>query len=258
MSAVPQFILTAPPETSAQAASFGVPVAHMAYRIGENGHLYRAGLSVAVRGGLMVLDDAGLAVRGDPLRLCREVLLECGARKFDGILCDFSAPPSPFLEQTVTRLSMLTARNGWSLYVNEAYASLGDRSLVLIPSSVVHGSLETRLGTAVQAYGAHRVALAVQRCALEYALPSGADCGRRLAPGELSRLVRQFSPAIFFDHNLCAHYFTYMEQGTAHFVLFDDSGSLLRKVSLARELGIRRVFFTYPEVADILPRLLAQ
>ena len=258
MSATQQFLLTTPPESSTQAASFGVPVAHMAYRIGENGHLYRAELPLSVRGGLMVVDDSGFRGRGDPIQLCREIMRECTARKFDGILCDFDRPPSPFLERVIAQLSILTSQRGWSLYVNEAYAAAGGYCFVLIPTAVVQGSLEARLREAVQTYGAPRIALAAQRSALEYILPSGTHCGRPLEPGELSRLVQRFSPAIFFDSNLCAHYFTYLEQGTAHFVLFDDSGSLLRKTALAQDLNIKRIFFTYPEVADILPRLLAE
>ena len=49
-----------------------------------------------------------------------------------------------------------------------------------------------------------------------------------------------------------------MDQGVAHFVLFDDSGSLLRKLSLARDLGIERAVFAFPEVEDILPQLLGR
>lgn len=258
MSVTQQFFLTSPPGTCAQATAFGVPVAHMAYRIGENGHLYRVELPISVRGGLMVVDDAGFAGRGDPMQLCREIIRECAARKFDGILCDFDTAPTPFLSKTVEQLGALTSQRGWSLYVNGEYAHLGAQSFVLVPTAIARGSLEARLHGAVEQYGTERIALAVQRVALEYILPSGTEHGRPLERGELAQLVQRFSPAIFFDSNLCAHYFTYMEQGSAHFVLFDDSGSLLRKASLARELGIRRVFFTYPEVSDILPRLLAE
>lgn len=253
-----QFILTSPPEHGAQAAAFGIPLAHMAYRVGENGHLYRAELPISVRGGLMVVDDAGFNGRGDPMQLCREILRECIARKFDGILCDFDRSPTPFFEKTVEQLGILSTQRGWSLYVNQEYAHLAAQSFVLITSAIAKGSLEGRLRESIERYGINRIALAVQRTAQEFILPSGSNCGRWLERGELAEWVQRFSPAIFFDHNLCAHYFTYMEQGTAHFVLFDDSGSLIRKVSLARELGIRRVLFTYPEVADILPRLLLE
>ena len=68
--------------------------------------------------------------------------------------------------------------------------------------------------------------------------------------------MARFSPAVYFDPGLCANHFTYMERGTAHFVLFDDSGSLRRKLALGHDLGIDRVFFAFPEVKDILPQLL--
>ena len=256
MSVTQQIILTAPPADCQRATACGVPVAHMAYRIGAGGHLYRAEIPISLRGGLMILDNHGFDGRGDPAQLCREVIRECMARKFDGILCDFDGPPSVFLEKTVTQLGTLTLQRGWTLYVTEGCASAWERSVVLIPTAISGGSLEGRLRGAVHQYGADRVALAAQRMAQEFLLPSGADCGQPLSRPELAERVRRFSPAVFFDNSLCAHYFTYMDRGAARFVLFDDSGSLLRKLSLARELEIRRVFFAFPEVEDILPRLL--
>ncbi len=37
----------------------------------------------------------------------------------------------------------------------------------------------------------------------------------------------------------------------AHFVLFDDRETLEKKRTLALELGIRRFFLLYPEIADL-------
>ena len=257
MSSVQQFILTVPPADCRRASAFGVPLAHMAYRIGANGQLHRAALPGAVCCGLMVLDADGFDGHGDPSQLCRQIIHECTARHFGGILCDFDGPPLLFLEKLVARLGPLTSQRGWNLYVTETYAAAG-AGTVLIPTALSSGSLKKRLWSAIQTWGAERVALAAQRTAQEYLLPAGVHCGHSLSPGELAQRVQQFSPAIYFDNDLCAHYFTYMEQGAAHFVLFDDSGSLLRKFSLARDLGIQKIFLAYPEVEDILPRLLAE
>lgn len=258
MSVTQQIILTSPPADCQRATACGVPVAHMAYRIGAGGHLYRADIPISLRGGLMALDADGFDGRGDPAQLCREVVRECTARKFDGILCDFDGPPTVFLEKTVTQLGALALQRGWNLYVTENYAGAWEHGIVLLPTAISGGSLEARLRAAVHQYGADRTALAAQRMAQEFLLPAGTDCGRALERSELAERVRRFSPAVFFDNSLCAHYFTYMERGAAHFVLFDDSGSLLRKLSLARDLGIRRVLFAFPEVEDILPRLLGE
>lgn len=258
MSVTQQITLIAPPADCRQAMACGLPVAHMAYRIGTHGHLYRAEIPVSLRGGIMVLDNRGFDGKGDPIQLCREVVRECTARKFDGILCDFDGPPSPFLERTVAQLGTMTLQRGWSLYVMEHYAGIWERARVLIPTALSSGSLEGRLRKAVHQYGADRVALAVQRMAQEFRLPAGPDGGELLTRSELAQRVRDYSPAVFFDNGLCAHYFTYMNHGAARFVVFDDSGSLLRKLSLARELEIRRAFLVYPEVEEILPRLLGE
>ena len=62
---------------------------------------------------------------------------------------------------------------------------------------------------------------------------------------------------MFFSPDLCAHYFTYMSrQNGAHFVLFDDAGSIRKKLQVARNLGISSAVLAYPQVDDLLPELL--
>lgn len=51
MAITQQLILTVPPEASARAAAFGLPTAHMAYRIGRGGRLYRIQAAQPPRGG---------------------------------------------------------------------------------------------------------------------------------------------------------------------------------------------------------------
>lgn len=257
MAVTQQIILTTPPEGCARAAAFGVPVAHMAYRVGYGGHLYRSELPIGVRGGLMALDAGGFDGKGDPAQLCREILRECGARKFDGILCDFESSSS-FLERVVRQLGQLTSQRGWPLYVTEEYGAVTEHSRVLIPTALTGGTLEERLRGALNRYGSGRVVLAAQRAAEDYILPSAMGQGSSLTRAELAQRVKRLCPAVYYDHGLCAHHFTYMERGTAHFVLFDDSGSILRKLALAKELGIDRVVFAFPEVEDILPQLMGR
>ncbi len=258
MAVTQQIILTAPPGDGGRAAESGLPVAHMAYRIGQGGHLYRSRTPEPLHGGLMALSTGEFDGKGDPAQLSREILRECAARKFDGVLCDFEAAPTPFLEQAVRRLGQALSQRGQSLYVTEEFGSVTEHSRVLIPSALTGGTLEDRLRGALSRYGGGRVVLAAQRAAEDYILPSAVGQGKSLTRAELAQRVRRFSPAVYFDHGLCAHHFTYMEQGTVHFVLFDDSGSLLRKLALAGELGIDRVVFAFPEVEDILPQLLGR
>lgn len=258
MAITQQLILTVPPEDGARAASFGLSMAHMAYRIGRGGRLFRVQSPQPPRGGLMSLDAAGFDGQGNPTQLCQQIIRECSARGYEGVLCDLEGEPTPFLENAVRRLGQLTAQRGWPLYVTEDYGGVTEHCQVLIPSLLSAGTLEERLITALTRWGGGRVVLAAQRAAEDFTLPSSAGEGAHLTRTELARLVKRFSPAIYFDHGLCAHHFTYMERSVAHFVLFDDSGSLRRKLALAGELGICRAVLAFPEVEDILPQLLGR
>ena len=257
MSPKIDLILTAPPADSRAALRFGLPVAHMAYRAGGGPHLFRANIPVSIRGGLMAMDSVGFDGRGEADGFCSEVMRECSARGFDGIVCDFEGRSIPLLGNIVRTLGELTARRGWPLYVPEAYAPFSDKTRILISSALSGGSLRQRLEDAAGQYGADRIALAVERVAEDFFLPSPTGQGMPLTREELKQRMEERSPSVFFSNELCAHYFTYMsKQNGAHFVLFDDAGSIRKKLQLARSLDIDRAVLSYPDTAEVLPQIL--
>jgi hypothetical protein len=252
-----KLILTAPPGCTQQAAAYGLPVGHMAYRVGPGARLLRANLPINLRGGLMVLDGGGFDGRGDAASFCQQVLRECSARGFDGVILDLEGQPHPLLGQIVSRLGALLPRRGWSLYVPEEYAQLTDQAKVIIPSALSGGSLAQRLSEAAQRYGAGRVALGVQRTAEDFTLPSPTGSGVPLSREELSRRIQSRGAVTFFSDELCAHYFTYMSHTSgAHFVLFDNAGSIRKKLHIAQGLGLGACILAWPEVDDILAQIL--
>lgn len=250
-------ILAAAPTELLAAQSYGLTLAHMAYRVGGGPHLFRANLPVPALGGLMVIDDAGFDGRGDPTGFCQEVVRECSARNYTGVICDFERPLA-LLGRIVAQLSPLLSRQNRPLYVSEQYARYSDTAKILIPSAISGGSLHQRLSEAVDQYGPGRVALAVERAAEDFFLPSPTGQGIPLSREELQTRIDEREPAIFFSGELCAHYFTYMNrQNGAHFILFDDAASIRKKLHVARSLDIADALLPYPEVSDILPEILA-
>ncbi len=251
------WILTAPPDCCREALRLGLPVAHTAYRVGGGPHLFRASMPVSVRGGLMGLDCRGFDGVGKPEGFCQEVLRECSARGFQGLLCDFEGHPIPLLKEILRRLASLLQRRGMSLYVPEAYGDCSG-AYVLISSALSGGTLTQRLAEAVQHYGTERVVLAVERVAEDFYLPSPNGQGRPLSRDALQQLMEERSPSVFFSSELCAHYFTYMSrENGAHFVLFDDARSIRKKLQVAAQLGISRAVLSYPQVEDLLDCLLS-
>lgn len=251
-------ILTVPPAESRAALTLGLPLGHMAYRVGGGPHLFRASIPVVARGGLLVMDNRGFDGRGESSQFCQEVTHECAARGFTGVICDFEGRPFQVLGRIVAELGELMQKRGQPLYVTEPYASFSDKTKVLISSALSGGSLTQRLSEAARQYGANRVALAVERVAEDFFLPSPTGQGTPLGREELQTRIEERSPTIFFSTELCAHYFTYMsKQNGAHFILFDDAGSIRKKLQIARNLDISDALLAYPEVDDLLADILA-
>ena len=178
----------------------------------------------------MVLDCRDFDGLGRPGPFCQEVTRECAARNFSGVVCDFEAGRLPPLEETVAQLGNECSRRGWNLLVPEHYASCSPHAQVMISSALSGGSLELRLEEARQRFGRERVVLALQRSAEDFFLPSPTGGGRPLTQEQLHRLMEERSPSVFFSRELCARYFTYMSRDSgAHFVLFDDDQTLVKK-----------------------------
>lgn len=258
MPAKPRLILTAPPSDVKAASAYGLPIGHMAYRIGPGGNLLRARIPVELRGGLMVIGSGGFDGRADATAFCRQVIRECTARGFDGVILDFEGPAQPFLGQVVNRLGVLLSQRGWPLYATEEYAGASDRTRILIPSALSGGSLSKRIAEAVERFGTDRVALGIQRTAEDFTLPSPNGCGHPLTGEELEGRIRSRGASVFFSDDLCAHYFTYMSrQSGAHFVLFDNAASIRKKICIAAQYGLCACVLAWPEVGDILETILA-
>ena len=124
-------ILAAAPTEVMSARAYGLALAHMAYRVGGGPHLFRANLPVSARSGLLLVGDAGFDGRGDPRPFCQEVLRECSARGYTGVVFDFDRH-FPVLGRAVAELAPLLARRGWPLYVSEPYGRYSETAKVLI------------------------------------------------------------------------------------------------------------------------------
>lgn len=250
--------LMAPPDQAAEAGRFSLPVSHMAYRIGGGPHLFCAQRPFAHRGGVMVIDHCGFDGRGSPEELCREIIQECIGREFSGVFCDFEGPVLPVLARALERLAAPFAQRGWTLYLPETYAAHAAKTArVVIPTALSGGSLRQRLSEAVEQFGADRVVLGLERVCEDFRLPAAQGTGEPLSRQDLAQLLRDRSPAVYFSDELCAHYFTYMLRNQeAHFILYDDVASLLKKLRIASALGIREGFLPYAQADDLLPQLL--
>ena len=250
-----QIYLATTPENLRDALRFTDRAAHVAYRVGRDGHLTRQNLLARTQGGLMVLGDQDCGVIRDAGALVREVWRECGNRGFPGVLADFEQPPSADRAAFLEALSTVLARNSRALFVPEAYGRQVPRARVLICTAISGGTLRQRLEEAAGDFGVQRLALDLQRLRMSFPLPCPTGEGEPLSGEALAELLRRKGPGVFYSADLCAKYFTSTGEGESRFVLFDDAGTLRRKIQMGNELGIGTGFLMYPEVSDLLPEL---
>ena len=249
-------ILMVPPEGLRQVQGLNVVPAHQAYRIGRGPHLFRVGPQTPLKGGLMAVDAQGFDGRGEFRILCDEIVRECAARNYQGIVCDFEGPIMLFLERTIRELGERFSWRKWKIYVPEAYAKCSPHGRIMVSSALSGGSLHSRLEESIERYGRHRVTLAVERVAEDFFLPSPDGSGVVLSRSALQKQLEERQPSVFFSHELCARYFTYMSrEDGAHFVLFDDGDTIRKKLEVARGLGITTVIAAWEDIADLVDQL---
>ena len=147
------------------------------------------------------------------------------------------------------------ANQGWTVYVPESFAYCSADTRILISSALTSGTLERRLQAAAGHYGS-RITLAVEWQREDFLLPASGR-GRALSQAALEEQIRRLEPAVFFDRGLCAHYYTYMAEGQAHFVLFDTPRSIREKLLVGRRLGVTSALLPGPEVSSCLEELLS-
>ena len=252
-----KLIFLTPPALERSAREQNLPSAHLAYRVGGGPHLFRANLPVAARGGSWPWTARASTAGGSPPSSARR---SCGNAR-PGAFREYTAPfptgPSP------------CSSGRWPSWGKPSGAGAGPfmcpRSMGP-PRTTPACSSQRPCRAAPWSSGWPRRLRStarpgwpcgVERLAQDFLLPSPTGQGAPLSRQALAEQLEQRGGSVFFSHELCAHYFTYMTKTDgAHFVLFDDAGSIRKKCQLGARLGITHAFVPYAQVDDLLPGLL--
>lgn len=250
-----QVYLAVTPGQLQEAARHCRNLAHVAYRVGEGSVLLRQSVLLQARGGLLAVTDQEAPPIDDPEKLSAAAVRECGRRGYTGVLLDFQSR-SPDRLAFARQLAAVLAQTRRTLYVPEEYGPAVPGAVALICTALSGGDFAQRLREAASAAGgAGKLALDVQRLRMDFTLPARTGEGRPLTAEEFQALTEREDPAVFFSQELCARYFTYTHEGQTHFVLFDDAGTIRKKLQTGTALGYAAAFLMFPEVRDLLDDL---
>ncbi|NLL39066.1 MAG: hypothetical protein GX254_05725 [Clostridiales bacterium] len=241
-----ELILATPPENCKNALLWGIPLAHMAYKT-CGAYLYRAKLPDALRRGLMLITNMKASETRDTERLKRHILSECANRSYSGVIADFE-PPCPFAGNLLSALNTELKRHRLAFYVSEWAAGFVNECKVILTTAVTGGTLLQRLKDCAQKYSRGNIILDLEILSHDFLLPAHTGHGQRITHKRINELIEYTGAKPQFSEELCCHYFTYKSRQGLHFVLYDDSYSVYKKIELAQKLGIEKAILFYPEV----------
>lgn len=119
----------------------------------------------------------------------------------------------------------------------------------MINCAVSGGTLEAYISRALDTWG-DRLCLRISPTYVDFPLPCPSGKGTFLSPGQLKALYRR--QKVHYSQALLMEYFTYLEQGTLHIVLFDTQRSLRDKFALAKQLSVPMVYIPEPFLRQTL------
>lgn len=246
----PRLLIAAAPDQAGKISFPGAVIAHMTYRVENGPKLYRSVAADQIRGGVLMADDLHLSQIGSSNFFCRQAVRECRARGAEGFLANWCGKASPEMVRLTADLALALESAGLSLWVPEAYAKCAPKAYVMISSAISGGTLKARIMEAMNAYGSERVTLCVERMSEDFVMPAPTGSGSPLTPAALNDLMKRVHPSVYYSAELCAHYFTYANGGKVHFVLFDNQGSIRKKLFLAKQLGVKQAVVVWEEFSD--------
>ena len=244
LTALPKLILAVTPEQAKLVNNPDTTLAHIAYRLENGPTLTRLRQAQPGPGGLLYLGEDQIS-GNNYTYLFQQLLRECSARHFQGVIADL--PPG--LDGMIQQLDTLLPQNALTLYLPEHYHNTGKKARLLVSTALTGGSLRRHLQERSERYGAGRIVGVLQRVCAQVIPQGKSNQTTPISQEELLRLRQQHKPQIQWSAELCLRYFTCNEQGKLRFVLFDDKETLQAKRRLCGELGIRMCLGAWAELS---------
>jgi hypothetical protein len=241
-------ILAVTAAEAAECRGLGLHLAHMIYRLSPSGTLLKYSAAERTRGGIMGI--SGSPADLNAAELSAEIAALCESEGYEGVFLDTQGNEGAISRLAELLVSRLAPR-GAAIYVNPGVYAPGAR--VLESSEVTSGSFVEYLTGVHERHGGNAV-LEIVPVATDFVLPAMGG-GTPITAQKLKSLTA--GKASYYSPELAARYLTYhTSDGMTHFVLYDDGGTIRRKIEAAESAGVREVFLPYCRLREELPEIL--
>lgn len=224
----------------------GLQCLHLCTALSPTGQFTALSHPLSADGDLLGIVDQGgtpsspAAFAGAACRLAR-------SRRFAGILADFQRPA---LSDCAAALDEQTSRCGLSLWVPIELSAHAPHAVCIAETAVSGGSLTGYFSKLSEQHEGRVAAQLVRSCA-QFSIPSRSVSGTPLTMEQAMQLREETGASVFFSQELCAKYFTYMDRGSARFVLFDDDDTMRKKQEMLSAAGISRQLLLFPDAVSL-------
>ena len=254
MELLSSVILTCAGADTARASGCGHAVLDLCLGLNEQGSPIRFSLPPPLqKPRFLGLRDVGHAAdSANPAQVADALVYECSHSGAQGLFADLETDGRG-VRQLASALDAAFFHAKLLLFFPAARAREAQHAVLTYETAVSGGSLRGLFQQAITEYGKDRVAALLRPVCADFQLPSSTAEGSPLTQ-EARRALQQARQAqAFFSHELCAKYFTYMdEEKQGHFVLFDDDSTIENKLSCLSRAEVPYLFALYPEVAHLL------
>lgn len=247
---VQDMILVCAGTESVRARESGLPLLQFGLRLQADGSVYRALLS-GKQEYLGVMDQG---MKRFSASTCDQLIAEAQRAGACAIFLDCEAHTQA-VDEFLKALDQQTEKHKLRLFVPLCQAQSVTHACLVASTAISGGCLRERFQELTQQYP-NRVAADLRAISRDFLLPSANTEGIPLSVQARDALRGKIGAQTFFSRELCARYFTYMdEKNNGHFVLFDDADTLQAKCRCLQELEVSPIFARYGDVCDFLPML---
>ena len=187
--------------------------------------------------------------------LVAELAAECSIFGYRAI---FAAVTDSFEKNNAKLFETLGAqlsRYGISLIVPISYAPFCENVAFCASTSISGGSLREYLDSLISNINGVPFYLEHPLTQIRFTMPSLTGDGMSITRSELSEILERQEVQAFYSPELFLNYCTYRQNGTPHFLLFDDTRTLQAKIELGQTLGVAGQFLLYRELGNFYPML---